>query len=285
MTDQPTEAGETPTGEGDAEEARKRADAEHAAALARLEAEVERRRAADEVKQDRRPVERAGEHVDALVARMRERAKHAPPPEDARAYDDPEDARVRAFHASLKVAHLTEHLDVTVDHLGEDQHPGVIRRYIAALGDHAAPIRTLILTGRIGSGKTTAAIAVGNAAAEHGMVVRFVKHSTYLRWLRPDGAPEGTTGEQVRERFRRAQLLILDDLGAELEQEASTFVRQETSDLLGDRLGDGRPTVVTTNLSSEVLSASLGERMVSRLGARAHPLRFVGPDRRKPVKW
>lgn len=263
--------------------------------LERLEAEVARLKAEKRDDShtgrsgDRRQPQRLGDLTHRLEELLRSRPQDTSagekPPVWENVAEHQADVRARAWRASLHVASHDDYADWRINQLHPDQQPSVLRNYVSAVR-RGARIINLVMAGRVGSGKTTAAIAVGNAAVlERGMMTRLVKHSTYLTWLRPGGAPHDLPPWQVRDRFTRADLLILDDLGAEIDEEATEFVRRETNDLIGDRLAAGRPTVVTTNLTSEQLEAVLRERMVSRLGARAHVVKFTGTDKRCPVRW
>lgn len=263
--------------------------------VARVEAEALRRRAqaerAPHADGSRNP-QRFADLTDRIAGLVADRP-HAPTGGDG---GDPEvwddltehQARVRAqaWRNCLVEADHKDYIGWTLDQLDELQNPRILRGYVDGLAEWNPPVLNLILPGRVGAGKTAAAVAVGTAAVErHGLLTRLVKHSTYLAWLRPDGAPHGLTPWRIRHRHRTAQLLILDDLGAELDGEATEFVRGETTDLLGDRLTAGRPTVVTTNLDRDRMETVLRERTVSRLGGRAHVATVRGPDRRRPVRW
>lgn len=151
-------------------------------------------------------------------------------------------------------------------------------------------VLNMIMTGNIGSGKTASASALGNEASSRGLVTLLVKHATYLAWRRPDGSPDDLRAYQVRKRHVEADLLILDELAGEMDGTATEFARRETIDLIDSRLAAGRPTAYTTNLKSRRtkdnptpgISDILGERLLSRIEARAHVLKIVGDDRRKP---
>ncbi|KIF04163.1 hypothetical protein PL81_20355 [Streptomyces sp. RSD-27] len=143
----------------------------------------------------------------------------------------------------------------------------------------------LVVAGGVGAGKTVAAAAAGAFAVDCGLMARFVSHSMYLAWLRPEGAPAGLTPTQVRERYERCDLLVLDDLCNEMDEYATNHVRTHTSNLITARINSGRATLFTTNLNFDQIEAVLGERLASRVGNRATVLRMVGNDRRKPQRW
>ena len=159
--------------------------------------------------------------------------------------------------------------------LTEQQQPARIEAW---LGDGDSP--TLWLVGSVGVGKTRAAVAAGYAAADAAATaraVRFTALSSYLAKLRPDGDPNPVA---VRRWAAGSDLLILDDVGAEVDQEASEFARRELLSLVNGRLDRAARQVLTTNLTPDQLTDAYGPRIVSRLRDRAAVIRIDGGDRR-----
>lgn len=151
---------------------------------------------------------------------------------------------------------------------------------------HARPnVLNAILAGSVGAGKTVAAVAAASYAVERGLMARFVPHTVYLSWLRPDGAPSGMTPLKVLEFYERCDLLVLDDLAHEMDAYATNFVRTRTSELITARVNSNRPTLFTTNLTSKQITDVLGDALFSRIGMRAEVLEMTGVDRRKPKSW
>jgi hypothetical protein len=146
-----------------------------------------------------------------------------------------------------------------------DVDPAIAGKVAAWLAD--AEGKTIVLFGETGTGKTTTAIAAGYAAAGRGVHARFVSQLDYLRLLRPGGADDPAL---VRFQAESTSLLVLDDLGAEMENTgASDFTRQEVISLLDARLRENRRQIITTNLMPEELVETFGHRIVSRLRDRA----------------
>jgi DNA replication protein DnaC len=151
---------------------------------------------------------------------------------------------------------------------------------------HLRPnILNVILAGSVGAGKTVAAAAAARYAVDNGLMARFVPHTLYLDWLRPDRAPSGMTALSVVEFYERCDLLVLDDLGHEMEQYATNHVRTKTSELITARINSNRPTLFTTNLTSEQITEVLGDALFSRIGMRAEVWEMTGVDRRQPKQW
>lgn len=181
------------------------------------------------------------------------------------------------------------------DGLDQDQHPDKLRAWLA---DPRA--RTLIMAGRTGSGKTQAAYTLAVEAAQgcgaamigrngavrtRPLLVRAWAITRYLAELRPDGSPD--PGWLTRHKARTAELLILDDLGAETDGVTREFVRTELVQLLDDRSEARLRTIITTNLSSKAIEERFGQRFYSRLVEDAAALTFLGPDRRnlRKLEW
>ena len=111
----------------------------------------------------------------------------------------------------------------------------------------------------------------------------------YAESLRPDGS--GEPAWQIKARAGHADILILDDLGAELDDldaRATRHVRSTLGELLDERYRRGGRTIVTTNLLPDEIRATFDERVYSRLRNHAKVLRYLGMDRRvpqQPEEW
>ncbi len=131
---------------------------------------------------------------------------------------------------------------------------------------------TLLLVGPVGTGKTHAGYAVTNSAVRQGVLTVAVSVPDLLSAMRPGGDPT------VEARARAADLLFLDDLGAE---KPSEWTGQQLTALLDARVRDERRQVVTTNSTYEELAERLGERTMSRLTGGAVVVKLTGSDRRR----
>jgi DNA replication protein DnaC len=215
-----------------------------------------------------------------------------PEEEDAPLWDDmaayQAQMRRAGWERSMRDGLFDDFAHWTLDQLaaaGEAANAAVARAWADAIGPGARKLN-LVIVGNVGSGKTALAVAVGDASVTRGLTARIVTHEQYLTWLRPGQAPDGMTEHLVRSRYRRhTQVLVVDDLGAEMEGGASEHARKETVALLGDRFDAALPTVVTTNLTSAQVVQALGQRAYSRFAGSAHVIQVVGPDHRNPASW
>lgn len=262
-------------------------------------------------KKRRRKPKRIGKPGDtfepdgAFKARIAKLAQAFPGPADGHPVPESDDLAdwrrdtyATAWTNSLRASDSDDLAHWTLDALAPEQDPDGALRVFADQCTEPGGLRTLVLGGPVGTGKTSAAVALGNALLEQGRMVRFVRHSTYLKWLRPEGAPSDMEDWQIRRRFRECDVLVLDDLAASLDGDvkAREFVRTETLDLIGDRADSpGKVTIITTNQKAAVyndegrliggLTMIFGEQVMSRLSKNGYALTITGQDRRGRLSW
>jgi hypothetical protein len=212
--------------------------------------------------------------------------------------EDEHKAMVRRREALMKALPARRQALGCADGLTALDAGGHPEKLQAFLDDPAAS--TLLLIGPTGSGKTHAGYALLAQAARYGAVMRHPKKpperrrllvgatlvDDYVWALQPDGHEDPPW--KVRKDHAKFELLLLDDLGAELDSAASMHVRRVVSALLNKRLEDMHRQVITLNGASEVLARRLGDRLWSRLNEEAHVVEFRGRDRRMRsggVRW
>ena len=74
-----------------------------------------------------------------------------------------------------------------------------------------------------------------------------------------------------------ADLLIIDDLGAELN---NSFTNSQLFNIVNSRMIDGKKMIINTNLTPNELSAVYGDRIFSRIFHKFVPMAFFGKDLR-----
>lgn len=152
--------------------------------------------------------------------------------------------------------------------------------YKTALQFAAAPEGWLLLEGPYGCGKTHLAAAIGNERLARGDMVLFITVPDLLDHLRSTYGPSSEIGyDEMFDRIRGAQLLILDDLGAE---NPSQWAGEKLFQLLNYRYSRRLPTVITTNVDLDRIDGRIRSRMLDEgLMRRA---RITAPDYRTPAE-
>lgn len=167
-------------------------------------------------------------------------------------------------------------------------HPDVLAWAAEFIADPAsAP--SLLLLGPTGTGKTHQAYGAIRATTTAPMPTRAGGYRT-ARWigmtyaevtasLRPRGRDYDT--EEVLGRYRRTELLFVDDLGA---AKASEWVEEATYRIVNGRYEDMRPSIFTSNLALAELKEAIGDRIASRLAETCVRIVLDGPDRRRATR-
>jgi DNA replication protein DnaC len=136
----------------------------------------------------------------------------------------------------------------------------------------------LVLEGTYGCGKTHLAAAIGNERLNRGDLVLFITAPDLLDHLRSTYGPTSEVSyDQMFERIRDAQLLILDDLGAE---NPSPWAQEKLFQLLDYRYTRRLPTVITTNIDMDAFDPRIRSRLLDESFVRR--IRITAPDYRSP---
>ena len=169
----------------------------------------------------------------------------------------------------------------------EDRLPGsdvTQRQYMLLMRDKCrsfagnvpdGPVRTLLLHGGSGLGKTFLLHCVEDDARSRGVGTAFVTAYDLLTALK--NARFGGDNEAAAH-FMNVPLLLIDDLGMEPMMENITV--EEIYHLLNERLNRGLYTAFSTNLSRTELKQKYTERVTSRLldTRRGMALQLLGQD-------
>ena len=216
------------------------------------------------------------------VEREQRRLAAAKIPERYRNYTlDGYETAFRGAHPSLAQAHLTA------------------RRFVEAYPVDTAG-KGLMFTGSIGVGKTHLAVGVlRRLVQERGVKGLFSDYRELLKSIQNSYNPQvqSTELELLRPIFR-AEVLVLDDLGA---QKPNEWVWDTVALILNSRYNDKLTTIITSNypdLSAcggnltdaeraareQTLGDRIGDRMRSRLAEMCVRVEMTGEDFRQSVK-
>lgn len=138
----------------------------------------------------------------------------------------------------------------------------------------------LLLMGQPGLGKTFLSACIARVVSERGFSVVYDTAEHIFACMedekfRPDSAPDAC--EEV-ERYRKCDLLIVDDLGTEM---VTSFVQSALYQLVNGRLIDGKKTVINTNLTPQQVGERYSPQVQSRFEGEYRILPFFGEDIRK----
>ncbi len=124
--------------------------------------------------------------------------------------------------------------------------------------------RGILLSGRVGCGKTFLAACMANRLLDAGIETLFLVVPDFLDEIKStyDTNESEVSEKNVLDKARTAKVLMMDDLGA---HNYSEWASNKIYSILNYRLNEGLPTVITTNLGMPEIEAYLGERTSSRI--------------------
>jgi DNA replication protein DnaC len=155
------------------------------------------------------------------------------------------------------------------------------RRYAANIDDQLDAGRGLWFMGPVGTGKTTLAMLVSQAASDAGRSVAIYSLPRLLNEIRDTHRAERSHVDLL-DRLTAVDLLHIDDVGAE---RTTDWVLEELYSIVNSRYEDKRSIVITTNiLDREALCEQITERTVSRLTEMCDELPLLGHDRRMDLR-
>lgn len=154
--------------------------------------------------------------------------------------------------------------------------------------------KSLFVFGKPGRGKTHFAVSLLREKIRPNYdyvarfnLARFVAVPMLLTRLRaaairePFAENDSESELDIITRYSNVHCLVLDDLGAE---KPTDFAKQVLTLIVDQRYGAERQTLVTSNLSLELLSEKLGDRIASRLVETCAVVELDGESKRVVVK-
>lgn len=138
----------------------------------------------------------------------------------------------------------------------------------------------LILSGRVGTGKTHLACALVRKACFSGLSAKFITLGGYFRELRQAQRFDYSETElSVVSKYARAEFLVIDEV-AEFDnpKEAKQF-----SELMVERYRNRLPTCLITNLSFPDLARVIEARILDRFGHDIGVYLFDWDSYRRPI--
>ncbi|MBP3855563.1 MAG: ATP-binding protein [Ruminiclostridium sp.] len=138
------------------------------------------------------------------------------------------------------------------------------------------PYNGLLMRGKTGLGKTHLSLSIASVVIEKGYNVIYCSAPDIFRTIEREHFGRAETDTDTLAMVIRSDLLVLDDLGSELDSK-SGFYAHTLYNILNDRLNASLPTVISTNLDHKQLEARYEERTYSRISTM-NELIFMGSD-------
>jgi DNA replication protein DnaC len=132
------------------------------------------------------------------------------------------------------------------------------------------------MNGGTGLGKTFLSACIARQVVSMGYSVIYDTAIHVFSCMEKQKFGGGTEEEKrLAERILECDLLILDDLGTEM---STAFVSPALYSIINGRILDGKPTIISTNLSLGELSRRYTAQIASRLMGEYINLLFLGQD-------
>lgn len=152
----------------------------------------------------------------------------------------------------------------------------VAKRFVNQFDRMCEDGRGLLLYGGVGTGKSYTAAAIANSLLEK---MRPVIMTSFIRLLEEMSGYESNAAYLAR--LNQAQLLIIDDLGAE---RGSDYALEKVYDIVDSRYRSKKPMILTTNLDPQGMQSCSDiryARIYDRIFESCYPVQFTGASWRK----
>lgn len=137
---------------------------------------------------------------------------------------------------------------------------------------------SFFFTGATGLGKTHLSLAVMNKVTEKGYSVFYGSADNIIKQMEKERF--GRSNGDIEEEIENADLLIIDDLGTEFK---TAFSETAVYQIINNAILNGKPMIISSNLSIDELEERYGQRVVSRLNS-FEVVNFIGTDIRQIKK-
>lgn len=137
---------------------------------------------------------------------------------------------------------------------------------------------SLLFVGTTGLGKTHLSSAIARGVLDRGYSVAYDSAQNIISSFEKERFARDASSAHLTDKYMDADLLIIDDLGAEVQSKSSVSYFYT---LINTRIVAMKPTIISTNLTPKQLTNQYEERIVSRLFGEYRVFLFEGEDIRK----
>ena len=162
------------------------------------------------------------------------------------------------------------------DRANMEQNLAAVQQYVE--GFSAEESRNLLFFGQTGLGKTHLSTAIAKTLIDRGFDVLYETAQNIFADFEDERFNRAyNTGETQRktDRYFDCELLIIDDLGAELSNQ---FTASCLYNLINTRYNMAKSCIISTNLTHQEIEKRYSQRVLSRLLGQYRNLRFTGRD-------
>ena len=153
------------------------------------------------------------------------------------------------------------------------QNVADVQRYIDNLEENLQKGNGMVMRGKVGTMKTTLAIAIMRAVIDNGRNAYFIPMANLM-----DRLFSGTTDERskLEHKLQTVSLLVIDDLGMEYEK---GWVTAKIRAIINDRYNEEKSTIITTNLEKDIADRYV-DGMLDRIASTSTFSNFDGKSLR-----
>lgn len=137
------------------------------------------------------------------------------------------------------------------------------------------PGQNLLIYGNAGVGKTFLSNCIAGELLNRGKGVIYLTAYQFFDQLADYTFRRGANNAQTLPAFLHCDLLIIDDLGTELN---NSFINSQLFLCINERILNKKSTIISTNLSLEQINRSYTERVFSRIIQSYTLLHIYGED-------
>ncbi len=157
-----------------------------------------------------------------------------------------------------------------------EENLSAAQRYVDTFSSEKS--QNLLFFGQTGLGKTHLSTSIAKALIDRGFDVVYETAQNVFSDFEDERFNRAyNTGaeEKKTDRYFACELLIIDDLGAELSNQ---FTASCLYNLINNRMNCGKSTMISTNLTHPEIEKRYTQRVLSRLLGNYRNMKFVGRD-------
>lgn len=149
----------------------------------------------------------------------------------------------------------------------------ICRRFAANFGQEMG---NLLFTGPTGLGKTFLSACIARQVADRGHSVVYETAIRVFQDFETEKFSQQQDGSRgLTKKYLECDLLIIDDLGTEM---TTQFTISALYQIVNTRMMENRATIISTNLSDDVLAPRYSHQIASRITGLYRVIKFVGND-------